>query len=63
MAELAGSTEVGGDDFNRPLIFSLASFYHEPGTWLFGGVFRVLARHEDRYEVKLTDIGASLLAV
>jgi hypothetical protein len=51
----------GRDDFNRPLIFSLASFYHEPGTWLFGGVFRVLARHEDRYEVKLTDIGASFI--
>jgi hypothetical protein len=32
------------DDFNRPLIFSLASFYHEPQTWLFGGIFRVLSR-------------------
>jgi hypothetical protein len=26
------------NDFNRPLIFSLARFYHEPSTWLFGGV-------------------------
>lgn len=51
----------GRDDFNRPLIFSLASFYHEPGTWLFGGVFRVIIRHEDRYEVELTDIGASFI--
>jgi hypothetical protein len=23
------------NDFNRPFIFSLASFYHEPNTWLF----------------------------
>ena len=49
------------DDFNRPLIFSLASFYHEPETWLFGGVFKVLARHEDRYEVELTDIAARFI--
>lgn len=49
------------DDFNRPLIFSLASFYHEPATWLFGGIFKVLARHSDRYEVELSDIGAGFV--
>lgn len=48
------------DEFNRPLIFSLVQFYHEPDTWLFGGVFRVLRRHDDRYEVELTDEGAAL---
>lgn len=32
------------DDFNRPLIFSVMQFYHEPDIWLFGGVWRVLAR-------------------
>ena len=37
------------NDFNRPFIFSLARFYHESDAWLFGGVFRVLGRHEDRY--------------
>ena len=44
--------------FNRRYIFSLMRFYHEDkkDTWLFGGVFEVLKRHEDRYEVKLTDI-------
>ncbi len=51
----------GRDDFNRPLIFSLASFYHEPLTWLFGGIFRVLGRPESHYEVELTDIGANLI--
>ena len=49
------------DDFNRPLIFSLASFYHEPATWLFGGVFRVVARHKKRYKVELTDIAAGFI--
>jgi len=47
--------------FNRPLIFSLANFYREPSTWLFGGIFRVLKRQEHRYEVKLTDIGAGFI--
>ena len=49
----------GRNDFNRPLIFSLMQFYHEPDIWLFGGVFKVLARHFDRsqYEVELTEQG------
>ncbi|MCW8087658.1 GIY-YIG nuclease family protein [Sabulicella glaciei] len=49
------------DDFNRPLIFSLMQFYHEPDTWLFGGVFRVLGRHPDRYEVELAGEGAGFI--
>lgn len=32
------------DEFNRPMIFSLMQFYHETDAWLFGGVYRVLAR-------------------
>ena len=28
----------GHDDFNRPYIFSLMQFYHEPDIWLFGGI-------------------------
>ena len=49
------------DAFNRPLIFTLVQFYHEPDIWLFGGVFRVLHRHADRYQVELTDEGAGFL--
>lgn len=49
------------NDFNRPLIFALMRFYHQPDTWLFGGVFRVLGRHPDRYEVELTSEGAGFL--
>ena len=49
------------NDFNRTFIFSLMKFYHETDTWLFGGIFRVIALHKDQncnsghyYEVKLT---------
>ena len=45
------------NEFSRPYIFSLMDFYHEEDTWLFGGVFHVTARHDDRYEVELTKQG------
>lgn len=47
--------------FNRPFIFSVMRFYHEPDAWLFGGIYRVLARHADRYEVELTEQGAGFI--
>lgn len=47
------------DDFNRQFIFSLIEYYHEPGAWLFGGVYEVLTRLQATrttgYEVALTD--------
>lgn len=49
------------NDFNRPLIFSVIHFYHEPDTWLFGGIFRVLDRHPERYDVELIDKAAEFL--
>jgi hypothetical protein len=45
------------DEFNRPFIFSLASFYHEPDMWLFGGVYKVVERRPDRYVVELSQVG------
>ena len=49
------------NDFNRTFIFSLMKFYHETDTWLFGGIFRVIALHEDQnrtnghyYEIEQT---------
>ena len=51
----------GRNDFNRPYIFSLMQFYHEVDMWLFGGIFRVLARHPDSYDVELTDIAQNLI--
>jgi hypothetical protein len=51
----------GRDEFNRPFIFSLMRFYHEPDIWLFGGVFSVLQRYIDRYEVALSDDGAGFI--
>lgn len=47
------------DDFNREYIFSLIDFYHEPGIWLFGGVYKVLSRGTEKnnysYQVKLVE--------
>ena len=51
----------GRNDFNRPLIFALMQFYHESDAWLFGGIYQVLARHDDRYDVELTEYGESLI--
>lgn len=43
-------------DFNRTYIFSLMRFYHEPDTWLFGGIFQVLgfSSNGKKYKVQLT---------
>ena len=49
------------DQFNRPFIFSIMQFYHQPDIWLFGGIFRVLARHPERYEVELDDAGSAFI--
>ena len=49
------------NDFNRPYIFSLIQFYHETDIWLFGGVFKVLERHADRYEVELNNQGKEFI--
>ncbi len=51
----------GRNDFNRRYIFSLAQFYHEPDIWLFGGIYEVLARNTDSYEVSLTEAGKGLI--
>lgn len=45
------------NEFNRDYIFSLAQFYHEIDTWIFAGVYQIIDRLPDRYEVKLSDIG------
>lgn len=51
----------GRNEFSRDFIFSLMNFYSEKDVWLFGGIFRVLARHEDRYKVELTDHGEAFI--
>jgi len=47
------------DEFNREYIFSLIDDHHEPDTWLFGGVYRVIERggedHAHSYKVELTN--------
>lgn len=52
------------DEFNRPLILSLAAFYPERETWLFGGIFRVLDRSgtgEGGYRIEPDARGADLI--
>ncbi len=49
------------NDFNRPYIFSLMSFYHEPNTWLFGGIYKVQERRDDAYVVELMDKGQEFI--
>lgn len=51
----------GRNDFNRPHIFSLLQFYYEPDIWMFGGVFDVLQRHQDRYEVRISEAGKEMI--
>ncbi|PDT46674.1 hypothetical protein CO661_17380 [Sinorhizobium fredii] len=51
----------GRDDFNLPFVFSIMQFYHEPDTWLFGGVWRIVMRHAERYDVELTDQGIGFI--
>ena len=43
------------NDWTRDFVFSLMEFYPKTDTWLFGGVFRVLERHDDSYELQEVD--------
>ena len=48
------------NDFNRDYIFSVVRF-HEYEYWLFTGIWCVLERHDDRYEVALTGHGKAFI--
>ncbi len=47
------------DEFNRQFIFSLAHDRHDPGRWLFGGIFEVVGRRNIpkalSYDLKLRE--------
>jgi len=40
------------NDWTREFVFSLMEFYPRSDAWLFGGIFKVLERHEDRYKLE-----------
>ncbi len=40
------------DDWTRDYIFSLIEFSPKQGTWLFGGVFKVLEKKDDSYVIE-----------
>jgi hypothetical protein len=37
------------NDWTREYVFSLMEFYPKSDSWLFGGIFKVLERHDDHY--------------
>ena len=39
--------------WTRKYIFTLIEYYHETNKWLFGGIFEIISRHEQHYELKL----------
>ena len=43
------------NDWTRDFVFSLMDFYPKTDAWLFGGIFKVLERHEDIYELEEVD--------
>src|SRR5690606_27336552 len=49
------------DEFNRPMNFTLAQFYHETNIWLFTGIYHVLERRSDGYVVELSEQGAGFI--
>lgn len=61
--EWTGWNEYRGkrNTFNKKYIFSLIEFYHEQSSWLFGGFYRVLKRHDNRYEVSLEKTDEELI--
>lgn len=49
------------NDFNRAHIFSLIYDYRSQNSWLFGGIWDVIERHQDRYEIDLSSVGSALI--
>jgi hypothetical protein len=53
------------DDFNRDFIFSIIKFYPEEDTWLFGGIYQVIARgreaNHNSYQIKQIALGQELI--
>lgn len=49
------------NDFNRPYIFSLMKVYTEQDSWLFGGIFEVLAVKDGAYSIKLQELASEFI--
>ena len=43
------------DEFNRQFIFALAHDRHDPGRWLFGGIFEVTGSSDVPQDPRLQD--------
>ena len=40
------------NDWTREYIFSLIEFYPKANSWLFGGIFKIINRLENKYEIE-----------
>ena len=40
------------NDWTREFVFSVMEFYPRYDSWLFGGIFRVIERHDDCYQLE-----------
>lgn len=49
------------NEFNRQYVLSFMDFYPERHIWLFGGIYEVQNRFDDRYEVQLCENGQDLI--
>ncbi len=47
------SSKCNGRYGDRRFVISFIDFYPEKGSFLFGGIFEILAVHEDRYDICL----------
>ena len=43
------------DRFSRQYVISFIDFYPQKGTFLFGGIFEIMNRHSDHYDVRLCE--------
>ena len=48
------------NEFNRDYVFTLAR-YERSDRWLFGGIFRIVARCPRKYVLELTDEGKEMI--
>lgn len=55
------SYRKGKDRFPRKYIFSMMDFYPQSGVWLFGGIFKILQRYDDKYEIELSELFSNMI--
>ena len=47
--------------FSMMQIYPEQDIYTEPDTWLFGGIFEIIDKYKDRYEVEQLELGSEFI--